>query len=160
WPIALARGCGSGCTPQIRLERLGLLRAADAAALHGGANLRAARASAPRSDSPGSVRRTPHGSNVSGSSRLRIVHVIASQLRLARPLALIPGGMLEEVEIAYRVHGAADAPVILVLGGISAGRHVTSCADDPAPGWWERTVGDGRAIDTARFRVLTLDYVC
>jgi len=88
------------------------------------------------------------------------VHVITSQLRLARPLPLIPGGMLEEVEIAYRVHGAADAPVILVLGGISAGRHVTSCADDPAPGWWERTVGDGRAIDTARFRVLTLDYVC
>src|SRR6202165_3974404 len=55
--------------------------------------------------------------------------------------------------------GPRGAPVIAVLGGISASKHVTSSASDPSPGWWEDVVGPGRAIDTRRFRVLGVDYV-
>jgi len=55
--------------------------------------------------------------------------------------------------------GPRGAPVIAVLGGISASKHVTSSAADPSPGWWEDVVGPGRAIDTRRFRVLGIDYV-
>jgi homoserine O-acetyltransferase len=55
--------------------------------------------------------------------------------------------------------GPRGAPVIAVLGGISASKHVTSSASDPSPGWWEDVVGPGRAIDTRRFRVLGIDYV-
>ncbi len=52
----------------------------------------------------------------------------------------------------------ADAPVIAVLGGISADCHVTASPDDSAPGWWEAIAGPGKAIDTRRFRVLSMDY--
>jgi len=57
------------------------------------------------------------------------------------------------------VVGPRGAPLIAVLGGISASKHVTSSASDPSPGWWEDVVGPGRAIDTRRFRVLGVDYV-
>jgi homoserine O-acetyltransferase len=55
--------------------------------------------------------------------------------------------------------GPRGAPVIAVLGGISASKHVTSSASDPSSGWWEDVVGPGRAIDTRQFRVLGIDYV-
>lgn len=78
---------------------------------------------------------------------------------LTRPLPLERGGVLHAPEVAYRLHGPTDAPVVLVLGGISSDRHVTSCADEPRSGWWQDVVGDGRALDTTRLRVLTVDYL-
>jgi homoserine O-acetyltransferase len=73
-------------------------------------------------------------------------------------LDLYFGGRSEQVEVAYRLAGARDAPVVAVLGGISAGRNVFSlqAAD---PGWWESAIGPGRALDTDRFRVLGIDYL-
>lgn len=54
--------------------------------------------------------------------------------------------------------GPEGAPVVAVLGGISADCHVTSSQDDATPGWWESVVGSGKAVDTRRFRVLSMDY--
>lgn len=68
------------------------------------------------------------------------------------------GGRVEAVEIAFRLAGARDAPVVAVLGGISAGRNVFSMQAD-APGWWEEAIGPGRALDTDRFRVLGMDFL-
>lgn len=62
-------------------------------------------------------------------------------------------------KVSYELTGAAGAPVVAVLGGISATRHVTSTASDPRAGWWENVVGDQRAIDTTKFRVISFDYV-
>ena len=61
--------------------------------------------------------------------------------------------------VAYEIVGPVGAPVVAVLGGISANRHVTANALDPQPGWWEEAVGAGRAIDTTRFLVISVDYV-
>lgn len=68
------------------------------------------------------------------------------------------GGRLERVEVAYRLAGARDAPVVAVLGGISAGREVFSLQPG-APGWWEEAIGPGRALDTDRYRVLGIDFL-
>jgi homoserine O-acetyltransferase len=68
------------------------------------------------------------------------------------------GGRLERVEVAWRLAGARGAPVVAVLGGISAGRNVFSL-ETAAPGWWEDAIGPGRALDTDRFRVLGLDFL-
>ena len=59
----------------------------------------------------------------------------------------------------YEVIGPPGAPLVVVLGGISASRHVVSTEHDSSPGWWEQIVGPDRAIDTTRLRVLGVDYL-
>jgi homoserine O-acetyltransferase len=63
------------------------------------------------------------------------------------------------ISVQFEIVGPVGAPVIAVLGGISASKHITSSAADSSPGWWEDVVGPGRAIDTRQFRVLGIDYV-
>jgi homoserine O-acetyltransferase len=77
---------------------------------------------------------------------------------LPRGLDLHFGGRLDRVEVAYRLAGARSAPVVAVLGGISAGRNVYSLRPESA-GWWEDAIGPGRALDTDRFRVLGIDFL-
>jgi len=55
--------------------------------------------------------------------------------------------------------GAVEGSVVVVLGGISATRHVTQNELDETPGWWDATVGPGRAIDTNRYCVVGIDYL-
>jgi homoserine O-acetyltransferase/O-succinyltransferase len=74
------------------------------------------------------------------------------------PFALHFGGTLPSVEIAYRLAGATDAPVVVVLGGISAGRNVFKVRNG-VPGWWDEIAGPGKALDTDRFRVLGIDFL-
>ena len=74
------------------------------------------------------------------------------------PFPLHFGGELARVEIAYRIAGAEGAPVVAVLGGISAGRNVFKVRDG-VPGWWDEIAGPGKALDTDRFRILGLDFL-
>jgi homoserine O-acetyltransferase len=60
---------------------------------------------------------------------------------------------------AFETVGPADAPVVVVLGGISASRHVTATESDPRDGWWQAFVGPAKVIDTNRFRVVGIDYL-
>lgn len=53
--------------------------------------------------------------------------------------------------VTFRLDGPADAPVVVVQGGISAGRDCST--------WWPEIVGENLAIDPKKVRVLTLDYV-
>jgi len=55
--------------------------------------------------------------------------------------------------------GPADAPLVVVAGGISAHRHVAAGPGNAEPGWWDAQVGPGRAIDTRRLRVLAIDWL-
>jgi homoserine O-acetyltransferase/O-succinyltransferase len=66
---------------------------------------------------------------------------------------------LEPRAAPYEIIGRRGAPVVVVLGGISASKHAASSPSDPLAGWWEDVVGPGRAIDTRQFRVLSIDYV-
>ena len=69
------------------------------------------------------------------------------------------GGVLRGASLAFERQGPAGAPVVVVLGGISAGRHVSAHRSVPGPGWWEGFVGDGLPIDTNRFQVLGIDWL-
>ncbi len=60
---------------------------------------------------------------------------------------------------AFETVGPADGPAVVVLGGISASRHVTATEIDPRHGWWEAFVGPAKVIDTNRFRVVGMDYL-
>lgn len=60
---------------------------------------------------------------------------------------------------SFEIVGAASGPVVAVLGGISATRHVVANEHDSSPGWWDAIVGPGRAINTNAFRVLGVDFL-
>jgi homoserine O-acetyltransferase len=64
-----------------------------------------------------------------------------------------------EVLPRYELAGPEHAPLIVALGGISAHAHVTATPSDPTPGWWNDLVGDAKAIDTRRYRVLGVDFL-
>ncbi|MFP7722097.1 homoserine O-succinyltransferase MetX [Lysobacter sp. A3-1-A15] len=55
------------------------------------------------------------------------------------------------VNLRHARLGQVDAPVVVVAGGISAGRDVDR--------WWHAQVGPGRAIDTRRVQVLAVDWL-
>ena len=59
----------------------------------------------------------------------------------------------------HELIGRTDGPIVVVLGGISADRHVCSHARNARPGWWEPIAGPRRALDTSTFRLLGIDYL-
>jgi homoserine O-acetyltransferase len=62
-----------------------------------------------------------------------------------------------DVRVRWTLHGAPHGPAVIVQGGISADRHAKGGVD--GAGWWDALVGPGRAIDTNRFRVLSIDWL-
>lgn len=72
------------------------------------------------------------------------------------PFPLHFGGELEAVRVAWRLTGN-KGPVVAALGGISAGRVVTSTVTEK--GWWNEIVGPGAPLDTQSCQVLGLDFL-
>ena len=81
---------------------------------------------------------------------------IDQTLRLPEPFTLHYGDVLPDARVALRLVGPRNAPVVAVLGGISAHRIV---AGDPAEAWWPEIVGPGQGVDTRVYRVLGIDYL-
>jgi homoserine O-acetyltransferase len=77
-------------------------------------------------------------------------------LALPDPFRLESGAHIERAQLAWQCAGPEDAPLVVVLGGISA--HARCCAADGG-GWWESQCGDGRALDTNRFQLLGVDWL-
>ena len=73
-------------------------------------------------------------------------------------VSLYHGGRLSGVQIAWRLAGPANAPVVCALGGISANRRVF-VTEEPRQGWWSEVVGPGQALDAEHFRILSFDYL-
>jgi homoserine O-acetyltransferase len=76
-------------------------------------------------------------------------------LELPGSFKLHYGDQLPNGKVAFRLFGEPGAPVVAVLGGISAHRIIA----DRAEGWWPEMVGEGGGVDTRRYRVLGLDYI-
>ena len=79
---------------------------------------------------------------------------------LPSPFAMKRGGELRGAHVAYETWGTLNAArdnAVLVLTGLSPSAHMASCAEDPAPGWWEGMAGPGKAIDTTRWFVICVN---
>ena len=59
-----------------------------------------------------------------------------------------------DLGIRYELTGPKTAPVLVVAGGISAGRHALASASDPTDGWWQ-----GQSNTFGAYRVLSIDWV-
>jgi len=78
--------------------------------------------------------------------------------RIPADFRLASGETLAADVVTARIHGPADAPLIVVAGGISSGRFPCE-TDDGRPGWWADVVRPGGAIDPTRVRVLAIDFL-
>jgi homoserine O-acetyltransferase len=79
-------------------------------------------------------------------------------LRMPGDFVLHHGGKLTDIQIAWRLVGPANAPVVCALGGISANRRVC-LTEDPRQDWWSQIAGPDRPLDANQFRILSFDYL-
>ncbi|KAF8631612.1 hypothetical protein AX15_002358 [Amanita polypyramis BW_CC] len=69
---------------------------------------------------------------------------------------------LPSFDIAYETWGTpspAKDNVILLHTGLSASSHAASTKVNPAPGWWERFIGPGKALDTNQFFIICTNTI-
>lgn len=65
--------------------------------------------------------------------------------------------VLPEVQIAYETWGELNedrSNAVIIHAGLSASSHAKSHAENKMPGWWEKFVGSGCAVDTDKFFVI------
>ena len=82
--------------------------------------------------------------------------------RSREPLLLDWGGVLPSFELAYETWGTlnpAKSNAILLHTGLSASSHARSTPENPQPGWWERFIGPGAALDTDRYFVVCTNVI-
>ena len=79
---------------------------------------------------------------------------------LPEPFESWRGGSLSEGRVAYETWGALNEArdnAILLFTGLSPSAHAASSPEDPSPGWWEKMVGPGKAIDTNQYFVVCVN---
>ncbi len=107
-------------------------------------------------------RRKIHASRAAANSKLAEVTLgpATKFIRLPDPFEFWRGGALRGGRVAYETWGelndAADNAVLLFTG-LSPSAHAASSPADPSPGWWERMVGPGKALDTDRYFVICVN---
>lgn len=78
-------------------------------------------------------------------------------------LYLESGRILEPYEIAYETYGTLNAEksnVIVVCHALTGSHHAAGRYEgDQKTGWWDGLIGDGKAIDTARYFVICTNVI-
>ena len=83
-------------------------------------------------------------------------------LQFAEPLALACGRSLASYQLVYETYGelnAARSNAVLICHALSGHHHAAGFhdMDERKPGWWDSCIGPGKAIDTNRFYVVSLN---
>ena len=93
-------------------------------------------------------------------SRLKKSLLDAVSTVILPEITLRSGDTLRNVNIAYETWGTlADdkSNVVLLLTGLSPSAHAASSELNPAPGWWEYMVGQGKPIDSNRHFIICVN---
>ncbi|MDX1918659.1 MAG: homoserine O-acetyltransferase [Candidatus Caenarcaniphilales bacterium] len=74
------------------------------------------------------------------------------------------GESLSEVQIAYQTYGVLNdtrSNAILICHALTGDAHAAGKynPDSPKPGWWDKFIGPGRAIDTERYFVICSNVI-
>jgi homoserine acetyltransferase len=72
------------------------------------------------------------------------------------------GGYLPEFTVAYETWGnlnSDNSNVILLHTGLSASSHAKSHPKNKEPGWWEKFIGPGLAIDTNKYTTFKIPFL-
>ncbi|KAK3087516.1 hypothetical protein FSP39_006856 [Pinctada imbricata] len=83
------------------------------------------------------------------------------QIHYPHPFAMkYNKSLLPELNVAYETWGTLNrekSNAVLIQAGLSASSHAKSHKDNKKPGWWEKFVGPGCAIDTDKFYVICIN---
>lgn len=82
-------------------------------------------------------------------------HTFTSKTPL--PLVYYPNSPLPTFNVAYETWGTLNSTksnAILLHTGLSASSHAASTSLNSAPGWWEKFIGPGKALDTDQFYII------
>ena len=60
------------------------------------------------------------------------------------------------VALRYELAGREGAPLLIVAGGISAGRHTVASAEFVEVGWWQ---AQAATLDQSAYRILSIDWL-
>ncbi|KAI8902392.1 homoserine O-acetyltransferase [Globomyces pollinis-pini] len=85
-----------------------------------------------------------------------------SETILQKPFEFILGDSIPQVKIAYESWGELNDKkdnVILLHTGLSGSSHAKSQPNNMEPGWWEKFIGPGLAIDTDKFHVICTNVI-
>ncbi len=84
-------------------------------------------------------------------------------VKFTTPLYLESGRILEPYQIAYETYGELNSDasnVILICHALSGSAHAAGTYEgDRKAGWWDRLIGDGKAIDTDRYFVISTNVI-
>lgn len=88
--------------------------------------------------------------------------VTPSTQRFTDPLILANGDVLKEYDLVYETYGTLNqsaSNAVLICHALSGHHHAAGkhSPDDRKPGWWDNYIGPGKAIDTDRFFVVSLN---
>jgi len=79
------------------------------------------------------------------------------------PLYLESGRILEPYQIRYETYGTLNedkSNVILICHALSGSHHAAGVYEgDRKAGWWDGLIGDGKAIDTSRYFVISTNVI-
>ncbi|CAN5384012.1 homoserine O-succinyltransferase [soil metagenome] len=89
--------------------------------------------------------------------RSRLGNAVDVKVDIPADFRLQSGEQLGQTTLKGRLHGREGAPVVVVAGGISAGRFVHR-TETNGLGWWSDAVSMGGPIDLRRCQVLAFDY--
>ena len=81
-------------------------------------------------------------------------------LQLPDPFPFWRGGQLRDGRVAYETWGELNAArdnAVLLFTGLSPSAHAASSSADSQPGWWEKMLGPGKALDTNRYFVVCVN---
>jgi homoserine O-acetyltransferase len=81
-------------------------------------------------------------------------------LALPDPFPMHRGGVLHGARLAFETWGhlnAARDNAILLFTGLSPSAHAAATEGDPTPGWWQRMIGPGLALNTSRHFVVCVN---
>lgn len=87
----------------------------------------------------------------------------SKSITLTQPLELDSGQALEGVSIAYETYGELNderSNCILIFHALTGDQFVAKTHPlTGKPGWWDRMVGKGKPIDTARYHVICANVI-
>lgn len=88
--------------------------------------------------------------------------VSPQRLCFTEPLALANGRVLDTYELMVETYGTLNAAkdnAVLICHALSGHHHAAGfhSANERKPGWWDAYIGPGKAIDTDRFFVVSLN---